>query len=967
MSVQLVVYPQSSGGVSSSYNIPDQMVVNGGYFNLMQGPYQYPLPASTLAEQAIAALSPIIQNTWYSLFTTQAGTVAPYTAANGTLLLLAKDANAIMQRLSSLVEGAVYTLKITYASTGNFDTTVKIFNGTTLSSTLSLVTPNIVETVQFTAPSVNDTIISISPTVPPDSNYLILRNISVIRSSSLVGQEICDLYEDEDLPLTLSVDDFKNVAETVHSYSKAFNLPNTKNNNRIFNAIFDITRSADGLIFNPYKRTRCTLKQDSFTLFDGFLRLLDVSDKNGEISYNVNMYSEVVALADTLGDRTLSNFDFSELNHLYNYDNIKLSWSNITSVVYENAADSGFRDNNTLKYPFVNWEHQYTVDSFGNPVLPSLESTFRPFINIKYLIDRIFEETDFSYTSDFFDTNDFKNLFMDFNWGANANPNTQLNNGFAQYFANATPDNYATTAYTNLQWVDNSLPSIAGFDPSTNIFTCPAGQTNSFFQMSYSVKVFAKRDANIEFRWIKNRLTNPEIFDQVGISPVISLNGSALATFTGQSGATFVFNIIDGGYYPGGVAPTVTLPSAFGSGTTFTATLTGTAVTSITAVGGSGYFGTERLVFNGVDPIYLHSGVIVAPMEPGDTLELQWKASNSNYIRQDNSPANNDTTTTIQPTSSLVVYITATGIANDALLQNLRGEIGQWEFLKGLITMFNLVTLPDPSNPINIIIEPYADVFVNNTSDPLDWTEKIDAAEMKLTPLIDLKRQTIFKFAEDEDDYPFNNMSKITNKLYGSKTFPENPDLQFNLLEGKEEIIAEPFSATVVKPLMPQYSDLIIPCLYSYDPETDTTEGFDNSPRIMYNNGLKILSSTTYNVPGQNNVAGVPYEDEFLQFSNLSTIPGLNTSVDFHFGEGQTLPGVGYTLKNLFNLYWLPYYAELYNPDTRLMTIKVNLTPADINSFLFNSKVLIKNRIFRVNKIDYKPNDLATVEFILIP
>ena len=32
-----------------------------------------------------------------------------------------------------------------------------------------------------------------------------------------------------------------------------------------------------------------------------------------------------------------------------------------------------------------------------------------------------------------------------------------------------------------------------------------------------------------------------------------------------------------------------------------------------------------------------------------------------------------------------------------------------------------------------------------------------------------------------------------------------------------------------------------------------------------------------------------------------------------------------------------------------------------------NDRVMIKNRVFRVNKIDYKPNDLATVEFILIP
>jgi hypothetical protein len=48
------------------------------------------------------------------------------------------------------------------------------------------------------------------------------------------------------------------------------------------------------------------------------------------------------------------------------------------------------------------------------------------------------------------------------------------------------------------------------------------------------------------------------------------------------------------------------------------------------------------------------------------------------------------------------------------------------------------------------------------------------------------------------------------------------------------------------------------------------------------------------------------------------------------------------------------------------MTIKVNLNAGDINTFKFNDKIFIKNRTFRVNKIDYKPNDLAKVEFILI-
>jgi hypothetical protein len=169
---------------------------------------------------------------------------------------------------------------------------------------------------------------------------------------------------------------------------------------------------------------------------------------------------------------------------------------------------------------------------------------------------------------------------------------------------------------------------------------------------------------------------------------------------------------------------------------------------------------------------------------------------------------------------------------------------------------------------------------------------------------------------------------------------------------------------------MSQYPEFIVPSLYSYNANDDTSEGFENSPRIMFSNGVVNMGSTTYFVPCQNQPApcGNSVEFQFLQFSHLSTIPSTSTTIDFHFGECQLLTGVGAaTPNNLFNTYWLPYYSELYNPNTRIMTIKVNLTPSDINLFKFNDTVFIKNRVFRVNKIDYKPNDLATVEFILIP
>jgi len=43
------------------------------------------------------------------------------------------------------------------------------------------------------------------------------------------------------------------------------------------------------------------------------------------------------------------------------------------------------------------------------------------------------------------------------------------------------------------------------------------------------------------------------------------------------------------------------------------------------------------------------------------------------------------------------------------------------------------------------------------------------------------------------------------------------------------------------------------------------------------------------------------------------------------------------------------------------------LTGADLTEFRFFDKIQIKNRLYRVNKINYKPGDLASVELILIP
>jgi hypothetical protein len=890
MSVQLIVYPQSFEGIPNAISVNSpQMVANPIDFSAVTAANSVSLGSvANLPQAAINAIQPtIVPNTWTY------GWAAGGSATNGsTTGIPIYPYSALLQNLGNLVVNGVYDLDISWSIYSGSAVGISIFNGTILTNQIFVPSATLVST-QFTAQSINGTTIVISYTTQSGGEVIqsVQANFATVQPSGAIqnlehGQVICDLYEDEDIPLSLSVDDFKNVAEKVQSYSKAFNLPATKRNNRIFDNIFEITRSDDGVIFNPYKKTQCVLKQDGFILFEGYLRMLDVTEKEGEISYNVNLYSEVVALADVLGDRTFSDLDFTELEHDYNYSEIRNTWVN--NNIFVNPSTSGFRSSNTVKYPFVSWNQQYGYTSAGMPKLPNLESSFRPFINIKYLIDRIFQATPFTYESEFFDTDDFKKLYMDFNWGSDNAPvvfNTSASGDWDSWQS-------ISTSWTTIEFPINTFSNMPELPYSLGVFT--ATYDNQMFSVSTQMVFdwWSSANSTLNVEWVVT-------------------DGSGVETI---------------------------------------------------------YFASGNQYNNNVP--YIYQASFFGFLQTGDTLHCRAIETGSNMVLEDD------------PLQFMNITTSSSETTNETLLDTLRGELGQWDFLKGILTMFNLVTLVDEENSDNILIEPYSDVFIPTATGGTtladrgvehDWTEKIDVSEMKLTPLTDLNKKTIFKFVEDDDDYSFNQYkNQVGGHLYGSKKY--NAGDEFNILFGEDEIVAEPFAATVVKPLMPEFSDLITPAIYSYSPNDDTSEGFDNSPRIMYNNGVVTMASTTYSVPAQNGVAGDASEDEFLQFSHLSDVPTILAtpsvagSSDFHFGECQLMPGVGSPVpNNLFNLYWLPYYSELYNPNTRIMTIKVNLSPADINTFKFNDTVYIKNRVFRVNKIDYKPNDLATVEFILIP
>jgi hypothetical protein len=238
-------------------------------------------------------------------------------SANGST-----SSSGVYQKIINLTQNTVYDLKINITQAGaggllvigtqgNITSQYETLGGQTLFTFISTASTG-TQTLTFTADS-SEEILLISY-LNDNGDTVYINNISIQESAqqpTLVftdlddGQVICDLYEDEDIPLSLSIDNFKNAAEKVQSYSKDFNLPATKRNNKIFTHLFEVTKTQDAFSFNPYVKTECILKQDGYNIFKGYLRIIDIVNQEGEISYNVNLYSEGIALADTLKEKDL--------------------------------------------------------------------------------------------------------------------------------------------------------------------------------------------------------------------------------------------------------------------------------------------------------------------------------------------------------------------------------------------------------------------------------------------------------------------------------------------------------------------------------------------------------------------------------------------------------------------------------------------------------------------------------------
>ena len=298
MSVQLVLYPQNYEGYLYSTLVSNNLLADSQSFIsvLSTSVYTYTTDPNTVINSFSAGAN------WKGFYL--AGQTAPQNT-NNTLILTGQNSSntsGVFQKLTGLTVGQNYTITIdvsavTAAGTltvglpprtdtcgGQFVQNASVSGATSI--TLQFVAQNSAETFIIQWKQIGTNTITIdSMSIEESTSVLGAGGNTDFNSDPIDGQVIVDLYEEEGIPLTLSVDDFKNVAEKVQSYSKDFNLPGTKRNNLIFDNIYEITRTINSKdSFNPYIQTQAILKEDGFTIFEGFLRLIEIKDQNGELS-----------------------------------------------------------------------------------------------------------------------------------------------------------------------------------------------------------------------------------------------------------------------------------------------------------------------------------------------------------------------------------------------------------------------------------------------------------------------------------------------------------------------------------------------------------------------------------------------------------------------------------------------------------------------------------------------------------
>lgn len=230
-----------------------------------------------------------------------------------------------------------------------------------------------------------------------------------------------DLMESDLISLTQVIQDVRSIDKVFTDYSKTFNLPASKVNNKIFKYWFN--PDIDG--FDNQIMADARIELNHFAFKEGKIRLESVTMRNNKPSlYKVTFFGNTVKLNDLIGEDKIENLTWlNNFDHDYSITNIKNGLQSglnftIDSVLYTKA----------IIYPLIAHSQQYIYDdtnnddnglnlSYANTAHRGKRGVFpedlKPAILVKHIIKAIEQQYSLTFkTSEFFDSTHMDNFYM---------------------------------------------------------------------------------------------------------------------------------------------------------------------------------------------------------------------------------------------------------------------------------------------------------------------------------------------------------------------------------------------------------------------------------------------------------------------------------------------------------------------------------------------------------------------------
>ena len=736
-------------------------------------------------------------------------------------------------------------------------------------------------------------------------------------------QVVLDLYGDEVVPLKYSIESIINPDKLNTNYSKQFDLPATKNNNTFFKAYYDVTTDGN---FNPYKKVDVLLRVDSIEVFNGILQLYEVSYKNGVSSYTVNVYSPIVNLFDEIKDKTINDIDFSNLTHYYSLTHIaELAEQNSINNISGSAIPA-----KVIYYPWCNWGMVTDGSTQNpNPIFSTLdepanmEMVFRPWVQLKYIWDKIWEGSSFNYSSTFLNDEEFTNLYMDNNWGDDKNRMriSDSAGGIINYGAGfkLNANFYPTTSFTDFIWQSELHDPYDVYDNTSGFITSPTDNCYvKFEQDSWRIKWYDAND-EITVKFVHNS-THP-------LAP--------------PSGVTFTFSPIPASSFPDEVTYNIPDQEVYlNAGESFYFQVKRSAGTSASTYIKYQYF-TAGATNATRAQVEIRSGHI---------MDIQ-----SNFYANHGSIRQIDFIKDIIKRYNLVLDIDKNDTKNvsiepyanwidDGLTLDWSSKVNEDEYKVEVPDNYRRFILSDAADDADKMLTAFNDV-----------NRRVYGSHTKNNTEIEMY---------DKYDYSFKTgiFSPTIFQPFSSALYQDDTDPLYDyypITVPIPYIYGDDLKKIKNKPKILHFSGI-------HDIDANGTSGFIGLDIHGFND-----RATGGNFPGATSLTNAssqiikiptvtPYYDDNIQSGVLN--PAAD-SIDINYSAeswyvlvGGNASGASLPTLTTHNKFWHRYLNERYNKGVKLLKINADLNASDIYNLSFNDKILIKGQAYYILSVEHYPN-----------